>query len=89
MASRNRLLTTVGWQAGGAGPSYALEGSVFMAGATVQWLRDGLRHHPVGARSRGAGRAACDDTGGVYLVPAFAGLGAPTGTAMRAARWSA
>lgn len=77
--SRRQLLTTVGWQ----GPptaahrtAYALEGSVFMGGATVQWLRDGLgliRH----AGDIEALAASVADTGDVYLVPAFAGLGAP------------
>jgi len=77
--SRNRLLTTVGWQgpAGAAHPvAYCLEGGVFMAGATVQWLRDGLRL----IRSSGeveALAASVPDTGDVFLVPAFAGLGAP------------
>ena len=77
--SRNRLLTTVAWQ----GPpeavrrtAYALEGSVFMAGATVQWLRDGLG--VIGrATEVEALAASVPDTGDVYLVPAFAGLGAP------------
>jgi glycerol kinase len=75
--SRNKLLTTVAWRIGAQGPmEYALEGSVFIGGAVVQWLRDGL----------GIIRKASDvqalaesvpDNGGVYLVPAFAGLGAP------------
>lgn len=74
-ASQHRLLTTPAYQLG-AQTSYALEGSVFMAGATVQWLRDGLkiiRH----ARDSEALAAAADPTRPVYLVPAFAGLGAP------------
>lgn len=78
--SRNRLLTTVGWQGplGTAGPrtAYCLEGSVFMAGATVQWLRDGLGiidHAP----QVEALAASVPDTDDVFLVPAFAGLGAP------------
>jgi glycerol kinase len=73
-ASRHRLLTTVAWRRGSC--RYALEGGVFMGGATVQWLRDGLgiiRHsYEIEAL---AGSVA--DTGDVYLVPAFAGLGAP------------
>jgi len=73
-ASRHRLLTTVAWRRGTC--RYALEGGVFMGGATVQWLRDGLgiiRHsYEIEAL---AGSVA--DTGDVYLVPAFAGLGAP------------
>jgi len=73
--SQNGLLTTI---AAGIGerPPYALEGSVFAAGAVVQWLRDGLRLFCESAESeRLAGRVA--DSGGVYLVPAFTGLGAP------------
>ncbi len=74
--SLNRLLATVGWQLESGPPTYLLEGSVFVAGAVVQWLRDGL----------GLIREASEveslalqvgDTGGVFLVPAFAGLGAP------------
>jgi len=73
--SKNNLLTTVAWQINGK-TAYALEGSIFIAGAVIQWLRDGL----------GIIRAAAEveelalkvsDTGGVYFVPAFAGLGAP------------
>ncbi|MEJ5989571.1 glycerol kinase GlpK [Ramlibacter sp. PS3R-8] len=78
VASRNRLLTTVGWQ-GAAGPhgtAYCLEGSVFMAGATVQWLRDGLQVIKSAAEVESLA-AQVDDTGDVYLVPAFAGLGTP------------
>jgi len=76
--SRNRLLTTVGWR-GPAGPTnlaYCLEGSVFMAGATVQWLRDGLQMIQ-SAPEVEALAAQVEDTGDVYLVPAFAGLGTP------------
>jgi glycerol kinase len=73
--SRHRLLATVGWRIGGA-TDYLLEGSVFMGGATVQWLRDGLG---IIARSSDVEQLALSvpDNGGVYLVPAFAGLGAP------------
>ena len=75
VASQHQLITTVAWQ-GPAPACYALEGSVFMAGATVQWLRDGLQlfqhAHEVEALA-----GAVEDTGDVYLVPAFAGLGAP------------
>jgi glycerol kinase len=75
-ASANRLLSTVGWQVGAAPATYLLEGSVFVGGAVVQWLRDGLgliRHAgEVEALAR-----QVPDTGGVFLVPAFAGLGAP------------
>jgi glycerol kinase len=73
--SRNRLLTTIAYQLGGK-PTYALEGSIFIAGAVVQWLRDGLK--VIGAATetqRLAERA--DPAQRVYLVPAFVGLGAP------------
>ena len=76
--SRNRLLTTVGWR-GPDGPTnlaYCLEGSVFMAGATVQWLRDGLQVIQSAAEVESLA-AQVEDTGDVYLVPAFAGLGTP------------
>ena len=75
IASRQQLVSTIAWQIGGR-TEYALEGSVFIGGAVVQWIRDGL----------GLVRSAADieplassvaDNGGVYLVPAFAGLGAP------------
>jgi glycerol kinase len=75
IVSRNNLVTTIAWKIGNE-VQYALEGSIFIGGAVVQWLRDGL----------GIIRASGDieslaqkvpDTGGVYLVPAFAGLGAP------------
>ncbi len=72
--STNRLLTTVAWQLDAR--HYALEGSVFVGGAVVQWLRDGLglidRSSDVEALA-----ASVPDTGGVYLVPAFTGLGSP------------
>jgi glycerol kinase len=74
-ASANRLISTVAWSIGGR-TEYALEGSVFIGGAVVQWLRDGLgiiRHSP----DVEALAASVPDNGGVYLVPAFAGLGAP------------
>jgi glycerol kinase len=73
--SRNRLLSTVAWQVGSR-TMYALEGSVFIGGAVVQWLRDGLG---IIAKSSDVGPLAMSvpDNGGVYLVPAFAGLGAP------------
>jgi glycerol kinase len=74
-ASKHQLLTTVAWKLGGK-LTYALEGSVFIGGAVVQWLRDGL------GIIKSAGEvetlaASVPDSGGVYLVPAFAGLGAP------------
>ncbi len=74
-ASRNRLLTTVAYQWRGE-RAYALEGSIFSAGATVQWLRDGLKIIVTAAES-GELAAASDPAQAVYCVPAFAGLGAP------------
>ena len=75
VASHNRLLTTVGWRIDGH-TDYLLEGSVFMGGATVQWLRDGLgiieKSSDVEALA-----ASVPDSGGVFMVPAFVGLGAP------------
>ena len=79
VASQNRLLTTVAWQLGcasGEQRTYALEGSVFMAGAIVQWLRDGLGVINQASEIE-ALAASVDDSDGVILVPAFAGLGAP------------
>jgi len=73
--SSNRLLATIGYEARGAS-AYALEGSIFSAGATMQWLRDGLKLIKTSAESE-AIAAALPDNGGVYVVPAFAGLGAP------------
>ncbi|MFQ5408688.1 MAG: glycerol kinase GlpK [Anaerolineales bacterium] len=75
-ASSSGLLTTVGWQTGDAAAIYALEGSVFIAGAVVQWLRDELGLIARSADVEALARTA-PDTGGVYLVPAFVGLGAP------------
>ena len=75
IASAHGLLTTIAWRIGGR-TTYALEGSVFIAGAAVQWLRDGLgviRH----AAETQALAESVPDTGGVYFVPAFVGLGAP------------
>ncbi len=75
IASKNNLLTTVAWRIGGR-TEYALEGSIFIAGAVVQWLRDGLGLIKTSAEIE-ALAASVADNGGVYLVPAFAGLGAP------------
>jgi glycerol kinase len=75
VASTNRLLTTIGYQLDGI-RSYAIEGSIFVAGAAVQWLRDGL-HIVQTAAETGALAAAADPTQEVILVPAFVGLGAP------------
>ncbi len=73
--SRHRLLSTIGWQIAGV-TEYALEGSVFIGGAVIQWLRDSLgvieRSSDVEALA-----ASIPDNGGVYFVPAFAGLGTP------------
>lgn len=75
VTSKNNLLTTIAWQINGK-TFYALEGSVFIAGAVVQWLRDGL--HLVRSSTEIENLAKkVEDTGGVYVVPAFAGLGAP------------
>ncbi len=74
-ASRNRLLSTVAWQVGGK-TMYALEGSVFIGGAVVQWLRDGLGIIRESSEVEALALSVAD-SGGVYLVPAFAGLGAP------------
>ncbi len=74
--SKHKLLTTVAWKAGAAKTQYALEGSVFIGGAVVQWLRDGLGIIKSSADVEKLA-ASVPDSGGVYLVPAFAGLGAP------------
>lgn len=75
VASKNQLVTTIAWTINGK-TDYALEGSVFIAGAAVQWLRDGLG---IIRTSEEVNKLAATvpDNGGVYLVPAFAGLGAP------------
>ena len=73
--SKNNLLTTIAWQLNGK-TFYALEGSVFIAGAVVQWLRDGLGLIKSSTEIE-ALASTVPDCGGVYLVPAFAGLGAP------------
>ncbi len=75
LPSRHGLLTTVAWQVGGR-TSYALEGSAFVAGAAVQWLRDGLGLIPTAAASESLARQV-PDSGGVIFVPALTGLGAP------------
>jgi glycerol kinase len=75
ITSKHNLLTTVAWRIGDR-TEYALEGSIFIAGAVVQWLRDGLEFFR-SAPEIEALAAKVSDTGGVYLVPAFAGLGAP------------
>jgi glycerol kinase len=75
VASANQLLTTVGWQIGGR-TTYCLEGAVFIAGAVVQWLRDGLGLIRSSAEVERLA-ASVPDSGGVYFVPALVGLGAP------------
>src|SRR5262245_15652172 len=75
VSSRSRLLTTIAYRMEGR-TSYALEGSIFVAGAAVQWLRDGLRLISSAAQSESLARSVAS-TAGVYLVPAFTGLGAP------------
>ena len=75
VASSKGLLTTIAWRLDGR-TTYALEGSVFIAGAAVQWLRDGLRAIATSADVEPLMQAV-PDSGGVYLVPAFVGLGAP------------
>jgi glycerol kinase len=75
VASRNRLLSTIAYRLGGE-TVYGLEGAIFVAGAAVQWLRDGLGIVP-SAAATGAMAAAADPDQDVVLVPAFVGLGAP------------
>ena len=74
--SRNNLLTTVAWEMDRKPKVYALEGSVFIAGAAVQWLRDQLGVIKSAAETEAMARSL-KDNGGVYFVPAFVGLGAP------------
>ena len=73
--SRNKLLTTVAWQLNGK-TVYALEGSIFIGGAVVQWFRDGLGLIRYFRRVEQLA-STVEDNGGVYFVPAFTGLGAP------------
>ncbi len=75
LSSKNKLLTTVGYRLGGK-TTYALEGSIFVAGAAVQWLRDGLSIIESAQETENIA-ASLDTNKGVYLVPAFTGLGAP------------
>jgi len=75
VTSKNNLLTTIAWQINGV-TEYALEGSVFIAGAVVQWLRDGLKIIRTAAEVETLASSVLT-TDGVYIVPAFAGLGAP------------
>lgn len=73
--SNHGLVTTIAWDLGQT-PQYALEGSIFIAGAVVQWIRDELKMIATAAESETVA-AEVEDTGGVYVVPAFVGLGAP------------
>ncbi len=75
VSSKNRMLTTIAYRVGGR-VSYALEGSIFIAGAAVQWLRDGLKLIKSAAETESMA-ASLESNRGVYLVPAFTGLGAP------------
>ncbi|MCB9451608.1 MAG: glycerol kinase GlpK [Anaerolineaceae bacterium] len=77
VASKNNLLTTVAWKVGESGAThYALEGSIFIAGAAIQWLRDELKLVNDAAETEAIARSVTS-TDGVYVVPAFVGLGAP------------
>lgn len=77
VASKNQLLTTIGWKIGDAGAvQYAMEGSIFITGAAVQWLRDELQIIKDAGETE-ALATSVESNAGVYLVPAFAGLGAP------------
>lgn len=73
--SKHRLISTIAWQLDGS-ITYALEGSIFMGGATVQWIRDGLKLIKQSGDIEALANSV-EDNGGVYLVPAFTGLGAP------------
>lgn len=75
MVSKNKLITTIAWKIGDK-VQYALEGSIFIAGAVVQWLRDEMKMISSAAEIEELASKVAD-SGGVYLVPAFAGLGAP------------
>ncbi|WP_417452611.1 glycerol kinase GlpK [Kiloniella sp.] len=75
LPSKNRLLTTIGYRINGK-TSYALEGAIFMSGAAVQWLRDGLKIIESASETEAIAKSLPDNKG-VYLVPAFTGLGAP------------
>lgn len=74
--SKSNLLTTIGWQLGNGPLEYALEGSVFIAGAAIQWLRDGLRIIDSATETEALAMSV-EGNGGVYFVPAFVGMGAP------------
>ena len=76
VASQNKLLTTVAWKLGDAPTQYCLEGSIFIAGAAVQWLRDEMKMVSNAAETEQIARSI-PSTDGVYVVPGFVGLGAP------------
>ncbi len=76
VASKNNLLTTVAWRIADEPTEYALEGSVFIAGAAIQWLRDGIKIISSAAETQEMALSIANN-GGVYLVPAFVGLGVP------------
>lgn len=76
VASKNQLLTTIGWRIGEQPTQYCLEGAIFIAGAAVQWLRDSLKIIQNAAETEAIARSI-PHTDGVYVVPAFVGLGAP------------
>ena len=76
VVSKSNLVTTVAWKIGSEPMEYALEGSIFIAGAAIQWLRDGLKIIN-SADETEAMASSVEDNGGVYFVPAFVGLGAP------------
>lgn len=76
MPSKNNLLTTIAWRIGEEATQYALEGGVFIAGAAVQWLRDEMKLISTAAESESVAKSV-DSSDGVYVVPAFVGLGAP------------
>ena len=76
VSSRSRLLATVAYRLGGE-PTYAIEGSIFNAGVAIKWLRDQLRVINSAEDAETAARRTGGDTGGVFVVPAFTGLGAP------------
>ena len=75
VASKNHLLTTVGYRLNGK-TTYALEGSIFVSGAIVQWLRDGMKLISSAAETEGIA-SDMDGNNGIYIVPALTGLGAP------------
>ena len=88
VASHNRLLTTVAYQLDGK-RTYALEGAIFIAGAAVQWLRDGLQDHRLGAGERRAGRHGRSGRRTSIWCRPSSGSARPTGSPRRAARCSA